>query len=115
MCIHLVNHRLSGECENANSPGQEDLDAPLDGIVGDVDTELGQAGDGGGADDGVLENDTVVDVPDVLVRLRRLRTFNTEQVQDADRKLGKLAVLDELAKLSESCGGVKKGIRDEIW
>lgn len=114
MCVYWVNKSFGGAYEGtANPPSEEDLNAPLDGVVGDVDTELGQARDGGGANDRVLENDPVVNVSDVLVRLRRLRTFDTEQVQDADRKLGKLAVLDELAELSESCGGVKR-VRDEI-
>lgn len=92
-----------GMTASGNSPRKEDLNALLDAQIGDVDAELGERRNGSGANDGVLEDDAVVDVADVLARLRRLGTFDTEEVEDADGELGEFAVLDELAKLGESC------------
>lgn len=92
-----------------DAPRKENLDAPLDRAVGDVDAELCEARHGRGAHNGVLENDAVVDVADVLARLRGLGTLDAEEVQDADRELGELAVFDELAELRQGCarGGVE--------
>lgn len=83
------------------TPREQHVDAALDLGVLLSDAKLGEGRDGGGAHNGVLENDTVVDVANVLCRLGRLGTFETEQVQDADGQLGELAVLDEFAEVGQ--------------
>jgi hypothetical protein len=67
-----------------------------------VDTELGETRYCRSSNDGVLEDDSVVDVPNVLRRLKSFGSFDSEKVENADRELRKLAVFDELAELGES-------------
>jgi hypothetical protein len=86
----------------------------VDGRVGDVDAKLGEARDGGGAYDGVLEDDAVVDVANVLGRLGGFGPLDAEQVEDADGELGELAIFDELAELRQGCGWIDSFMRNGI-
>jgi cell division FtsZ-interacting protein ZapD len=66
------------------------------------DAEFGQSGHGCGTYNRVLKYNAVVDVADVLRRLCSPGTFDTKQVKNTNGQLRKLAVLDELAQVSQS-------------
>lgn len=80
---------------------QQNLDTALDLGVLLPDTKLGQCRDGCGPDNGVLQDDAVVDVANVLGGLGSLGAFQTKQVENAHGKLRKLAVLDKFAEMGE--------------
>lgn len=64
-----------------------------------TNTKLSQCGDSGGANNGVFENNSVIDISNVFGRLRSLGAFQTEEMENSDGKLGELAVLDKLAEM----------------
>lgn len=59
------------------TPCQQNVDAPLDLGILLADTKLSQRRHGSGTHNGVLQDDSVVDVPNILGRLRGLGTFDT--------------------------------------
>jgi hypothetical protein len=81
--------------------GEQNLNTRFDFGVLLANTKLGQRGDGSGTYNGVLQNDTVVDVADILGGVSGLGALSTKQVQNSDRELGEFAVLDELAEMGE--------------
>lgn len=72
-------------------------------MIRNVHSELGQGRYSSCPNDSVLEDDSVVDVSNVFRGLKRLGSFDSEQVKDSNGKFCELAVFDELAQLSESC------------
>ncbi len=60
--------------------GKKHMNASLELRVFLPDTELGQCSDRRCSDERVLENDTVVDVADILCRVRCLWSFHSERV-----------------------------------
>jgi hypothetical protein len=82
-------------------PSQQHIHTLHHRLVVHTYTELGETAHGRGTDDGVLEHDSVVDVPDELGRVSRLGPLETKKVENADRELGELAVLDELAQVGK--------------
>lgn len=93
------------------TPGQQDIDAPLDLGVALAYAKLGESSDRSRTNDGILKDDSVVDVPDVLGGLGGLGPFHSEEMQDADREFGKFTVLNELAQVSER---ILLGVRHEL-
>lgn len=94
-----IAHLVIGVIETA---GKENLYTRLDFGVFLANAKFGQSSDSGGTHNGVLQNDTVVDVADVLGRVVGLGALDTEQMQDPDRQLRELTVLNELTKMSQS-------------
>lgn len=90
---------------------EQDIHAALDLGIFLADTKFGESSDGGGSDDGIFKDDSVVDVADILGRLRRLGSFETKEVKNAHSKLGEFAILDELAKVGKS---LLFGVRHEL-
>lgn len=101
---HLVVHIVQASRE-------EHLDASLDIGVLLAHTKLGQGSNGGGSNNCVLENHTIVDVADVLSRLSSFGTLQPDKMEDAYGQLGELAVLDELAEVGEC---LLLGVGDEL-
>lgn len=62
------------------TPGEQNSNTPLDFRVLLADAKLGQRRNGSRPDKSVFQNDSVVDVTDVLRRLRGLGAFHTKQV-----------------------------------
>ena len=91
--------------------GQEHVDAALNLGVFLTNAELRQSRDRSSAHYRVLQHHTVVDIADILRRLCSPRSLETKQMQDPDRKLGKLAVLNELAKM---CKCLLLALRKEL-
>lgn len=80
---------------------QEHVNAALDIGVLLTNTKFGQSSHSSSAHNCVLKDDTIVDVADVFCRLSSPGALHTQEVENADGKLGKLAVLDELAKVGK--------------
>lgn len=102
----VVKHSQIHRCSIANfvvdiveTSRKEYANAALDAFIGYIDAELSQAADCCSADDGVLEDDAIVNVSDVLRWLSCFWALDAEQMQNADRELRELTVLDELAQL----------------
>lgn len=84
------------------TPGQQHINASLDLRVLLSHAELCQRRHCGSPHDRVLQHNPVVDVTYVLGRLRCLRAFHAEEVEDTHGQLGELAVFDELAEMRQS-------------
>ena len=87
------------------------MDTALDLGILLSNTKFGQGSDSSCSDDCVFQNDTVVDVSDVFRRLGSFGALHAQQVQNADSKLGELAVFDELA---EVCKSLLFALRDKL-
>src|SRR5687767_7124813 len=83
------------------TPREKDLDTALHIRVLLADTEFGKRCDRGGTNDSILQNDAVVNIANILGWLGCLGTLETDQVQDTNSQLGKLAVLNELAQVGK--------------
>ncbi|KAI6763517.1 hypothetical protein HG531_012905 [Fusarium graminearum] len=81
--------------------GEENANTALDIGVLLADTELSKGGNGSSSDNSVLENDSVVNVSNVLGRLSSLGTLKTNKMEDSDSQLSELAILDKFAKVSK--------------
>jgi hypothetical protein len=91
---HLIINIIQTSCE-------KDLDAALHiGILLSY-TKLRKRCDGGGTNNCVLEDHTVVDVANILGGLDSLGTLETNQVQNANSKLSELAILDKFAQMGK--------------
>lgn len=85
-----------------NLPSQKNTDALLDRLVVHIGTKFAKSVDSSGTNNGVFQNDSVVNVTNVLCRRSRLGTFNTEHMQNAYGKLGKFTIFDKLTEMRES-------------
>lgn len=90
---------------------QQNLDTSLDVRVLLADAKLGQSSNSSSSHNGILKDDAVIDVTDVLGWLSSLRTLQTNKVKDTDGQLRKLAILDEFAQMSQS---LILGVRNEL-
>lgn len=66
-----------------------------------TNTKLGQGRDSCSSDNGILQYHTVVDVADVLCGLGSFGALGAQQVEYTDRKLGELAIFNELAEMRQ--------------
>ena len=83
-----------------HTPAQQDQDVGQK-IVAER-AEPGHGRDGGRPDRGVLQQDPVVDEPDVAGRVGGARPLLPQQVEDAHGEAGVLAVLDKLAQVGQA-------------
>jgi hypothetical protein len=100
---HLVVRVHLAACQQHADVGQQ---------IGAEGAELRQRRHCGRAHGRVLENHSVVDEADVARGLLGAWTLLAQQVQDAHRQAGVLAVLNELAKVRQAC---KKQFYDESF
>lgn len=91
--------------------GKEDLDASLHVRVLLANAELGEGRYGGSSNNGILQDDAVIDVSDVLCRLRGLGALQSKEMENAHGKLGELAVLNELTQVGQ---GILFGVGHEL-
>ena len=84
-----------------DEPVNENIDAAPELVIAGVDSELGQGGNSCSANSGVLEDDAVVDETNELGRLWGFRTLHAEEMENADREFGELAILDKFAQVGQ--------------
>jgi len=109
-CLILLTHQSQVERSTVShlvigvikTTGEENMDARFNFGVLLANTKLGQGSYSSSAYDGVLQNDAVVDVTNILGGVGSLGAFGTKQVEDSDRKLGEFTVLNELAQVGKS-------------
>jgi hypothetical protein len=79
--------------------GEQNGNTALDLRILLTNTKFSQCSDSGGANNSVFEDNSVIDISNVFGGLRSLGAFHSEEVENSDRKLGELAVLNELAEM----------------
>lgn len=84
------------------APREQDIDTALELWILLANAKFSQGCNGGGTDDGILENNSIVDVADIFRGMGRFRTLDTEKMQNPDCKFRELAILNKLAKVGES-------------
>lgn len=94
-----VTHLIIGVVK---TPSEKNGDTRLDLGILLSNAKLRESRHSSSTNDGILQNNAVVDVTNVLGRVRGLGTFHTEKMQDSDRQLGEFAVLNELTEMCES-------------
>src|SRR4051794_10465195 len=91
-CLILLAHQAQVERSTIphliigiiKTTGEQNLNTRFDFGVLLANTKLGQRGDGSGTYNGVLQNDTVVNVADILSGVSSLGALSTKQVQNPD-------------------------------
>lgn len=83
------------------TPPQQDTHTPLNLRIRLSNSKLAERRNRRSPHNRILQHDAVVDVADILGRLDGFGSFHAQQVQNADRELRKLAILDELAQMRE--------------
>lgn len=66
-----------------------------------ANTKLGQCGDSSSAYNGILQNNTVVDVTNILGGVGSLGALGTKEVEDSNGELGEFTVFNELAQVGK--------------
>ena len=94
-----ITHLVIGVIQAA---GEKNRDTRLDFGILLSHAKFSQSRNSGSPDNGIFQNHSVIDIADVLGRMRGLRAFDTEKVQDSDGQLRELAILDELTEMSQS-------------
>ena len=84
------------------TPREEDWDTGFDFRIFLANTKLGKSRHSRSSDNGILQDNSVVDITNIFGRMRSLWSLNTKEMQYSNRKLGELAIFDKLAEVCKS-------------
>ena len=84
------------------TPGKQNRNTRLDFGIFLADSKLGQCSHGSSANNGILQDHSVVNIANVLCRMTSLWTLDAEKMQYSDREFGEFAVFDKLTEVRKS-------------
>lgn len=93
-----------GRKEERHLPAQEDTNTLLDLGILALDAKFGKGSDGGGTNNGIFKDNTVVNMTNVDSGVWEGGALCAKEVKDPGSKFRVLAIFDELAQLDEGRG-----------